>query len=182
GTSDPGAGAVELVSHHRPQPAEVRQYLPGHRGGLPAGGAAGVAIAGEGVAPGGVGIAMTPLLALAVYAVGPGQPLATIADVPWATLAPGDTVLIHWRAQPYREKWVICRQGTGEAPITVRGVAGPGGELPVIDGRDATTSASLNFWNEQRGVIKIGGANNPPDTMPRHITIENLEVRSGRPP
>lgn len=125
---------------------------------------------------------MKLLLALAVYAVGPGQPQATIADVPWATLAPGDTVLIHWQAQPYREKWVICRQGTGEAPITVRGVAGPEGQLPVIDGRDATTPAGLNFWNEQRGVIKIGGANNPPDTMPRFITIENLEVRSGRPP
>ena len=51
--------------------------------------------------------------------------------------------------------------------------------MPVIDGRDATTPAGLN---EQRGVIKIGGANNPPDTMPRYITIENLEVRSGRPP
>jgi hypothetical protein len=115
----------------------------------------------------------------AVYEAGPGRPISTI---PWATLAPGDTVLIHWRPEPYREKWVVCRQGTAGAPITIRGVPGPEGQLPVIDGRDAVTPVGLNFWNEQRGVIKIGGANNPPDTMPRHIVIENLEVRSGRPP
>jgi len=117
----------------------------------------------------------------AVYEVGPGR-LGTIADVPWAALAAGDLVRIHWRPEPYREKWVICRQGTREAPIVVQGVAGPEGQLPVIDGRDAATPAGLNFWNEQRGVIKIGGANNPPDTMPRWIVIDNLEVRSGRPP
>jgi hypothetical protein len=125
---------------------------------------------------------MSLLLALAVYAVGPGQPQAAVGDVPWAMLGPGDVVLIHWRPEPYREKWVICRQGTPEAPIVVRGVAGPQGQLPVIEGRDATTPEGLNFWNEQRGVIKIGGANNPPDVTPRWIVMENLEVRSGRPP
>ncbi len=118
----------------------------------------------------------------ATYEVGPGRPAAAIADVPWAGLSAGDTVLIHWRPEPYREKWVLCRQGAAGAPITVRGVPGPGGERPVIDGRDAATPAGLNFWNEARGVIKIGGANNPPDTMPRWIVLENLEVRSGRPP
>ena len=33
----------------------------------------------------------------AIYEVGPGQPLAAIGDVPWASLAPGDEVRIHWR-------------------------------------------------------------------------------------
>src|SRR5712692_6923453 len=124
---------------------------------------------------------LTPLAA-ATYEVGPGKSLAAIADVSWATLAAGDTVLIHWRPEPYKEKWVICRQGTAEAPITLRGVPGPEGQLPVIDGDGATTPAPLNFWNEVRGVIKIGGANIPPDTMPRYITIESLDIRSGRPP
>jgi MYXO-CTERM domain-containing protein len=122
-----------------------------------------------------------PVLA-ADYNVGPGQPLAAIADVPWATLAPGDRVLIHWRAEPYREKWVICRRGTVDQPIVISGVPGPNGELPVISGEDAVTPAGLNFWNENRGVIKIGGANTPPDDLPGHIVIEYLDVRSGRPP
>jgi len=118
----------------------------------------------------------------AEHEVGPGKPLRRIGDVPWESLAPGDRVLIHWREQPYAEKWVICRQGTAEQPIRVIGVPGPEGQLPVIDGRDATTREALNFWNEERGVIKIGGASRPADTMPAHVVIENLEVRSGRPP
>src|SRR5690349_19837487 len=74
----------------------------------------------------------------ATYEVGPGKTYANVGDVPWESLQPGDTVLIYWRPTPYKEKWVICRQGTASAPITVRGVAGTGGELPVIDGNGAT--------------------------------------------
>ena len=113
------------------------------------------------------------------YEVGPGQPLAAIGDVPWETLEPGDRVLIHWRDTPYREKWVICRRGTVDQPIVVSGVPGPGGELPVISGEDAVTPAALNFWNEERGVIKIGGANSPSDDLPAYIVLENLDIRSG---
>ncbi|MCI0612648.1 polysaccharide-degrading enzyme, partial [bacterium] len=117
-----------------------------------------------------------------VYDVGPGQPLSSIAEVPWESLAAGDIVRIHYRANPYKEKWVICRQGTANNPIVVQGVLGPNGEFPVIDGNNATTPPALNFWNEERGVIKIGGANSPPDTTPQYIIIENLDIRSGRPP
>jgi hypothetical protein len=116
------------------------------------------------------------------YEVGPGRAHAAIGDVPWESLSAGDEVLIYWRAEPYREKWVICRRGTAEQPIRVRGVPGPDGQLPVIDGRQATTRPALNFWGEQRGVIKIGGANRPADTMPAHVVLEDLEIRSGRPP
>ncbi len=118
----------------------------------------------------------------AIYDVHPdNQNMDTIAEVPWATLQPGDIVRIHWRPTPYREKWVICRQGTAELPITITGVPGPNGELPVINGINATTPSNLNFWSEQRGVIKIGGASVPADTMPRHIIIENLEIRGAHP-
>jgi hypothetical protein len=115
------------------------------------------------------------------YEVKPGTPLDTIAEVPWATLQPGDTVLIYWRAAAYKEKWVICRQGTAAQPITVRGVPNASGELPVIDGNGAATPLNLNFPSEARGVIKIGSANIPADTMPKYITIENLEIRSAHP-
>src|SRR6185436_11242444 len=118
----------------------------------------------------------------ATYAVGPGQAYATPSNVPWETLQPGDQVLIYWRSTPYKDKWVICRQGTELAPIVVRGVAGPGGELPIIEGGGATTRLQLDYWGESRAVIKIGGASIPADTMPRYITIENLDVRSARPP
>ena len=116
------------------------------------------------------------------YEVGPGKAYANIGDVPWESLQPGDLVLIYYRSTPYKEKWVICRQGTAAAPIIVRGVPGPAGELPVIDGNGATTRLALDYWSETRGIIKIGGASFPADVMPRYITIENLDIRSARSP
>src|SRR5262249_51781586 len=127
-------------------------------------------------------LATTSAAVATTYEVGPGKPYANIGDVPWESLQPGATVLIYYRVTPYKEKWVICRQGTAVAPITVRGVLGPNGELPVIDGNGATTRLALDYWSEARGVIKIGGANIPADTMPRYITIENLDIRSARTP
>lgn len=126
-------------------------------------------------------ITATPAIAVD-YNVGPGQDYLSIGQVPWESLMPGARVLIHWRAAPYAEKWVICRQGTEANPILVSGVPGPSGQLPIIDGQNATTRTELDYWNEGRGVIKIGGANSPPDTLPAYIVIENLEIRSGRPP
>jgi len=122
------------------------------------------------------------LIRAADYHVGDGQPLATIGAVPWSTLQPGDTVWIHWRPAPYREKWVIGRQGTAASPITVRGVAGPAGQRPMIDGENATTPAPLNYWNEPRSVIKIGGSNVPSNTVARWIVVEGLDVRGARSP
>lgn len=116
------------------------------------------------------------------YEVGPERAYSNISDVPWESLEPGDIVRIHCRDEPYREKWVICRRGTEEKPITVRGVPGPDGRLPVIDGRNAVTRRGLDFWNEERGVLEIGGASIPKDTNPAYIVVENLDIRSARPP
>jgi hypothetical protein len=120
--------------------------------------------------------------AATVYEVGPGYTYANIGDVPWESLNAGDTVNIHWRSTPYKEKWVICRQGTASAPITVSGVAGPNGELPVIDGNGATTRAALDYSSEARGILKIGIATIPADTMPKYIVVENLEFRNAHTP
>lgn len=123
-------------------------------------------------------LAGVTLAEAATHDVGPGQPLAAIADVPWESLQPGDVVRIHWRPEPYREKWVIGRSGAPGDPIVVQGVRGPGGERPVISGENATTPAPLDFWNDQRGLIKIGGSSVPPNTTPEWIVIEGLELRS----
>jgi hypothetical protein len=121
-------------------------------------------------------------LSAAVYSVGPGQTLSEVDQVPWESLQPGDGVRIHWRPEPYRAKWVLCRRGTAEKRIHIRGVPGPKQELPIIDGESASTRKEINFWGEARAVIKIGGANRPADTMPAFITIEGLEIRNGRAP
>jgi hypothetical protein len=125
------------------------------------------------------GVLAIPALAT-TYEVGDAKPYTSIGAVPWNSLLPGDTVLIYWRSAPYKEKWVICRQGTAAAPITVRGVANASGRRPVIDGNGAVTAPGLNYWSETRGVLKIGGANIPSDTTPKYIVIENLDIRGAR--
>src|SRR5262245_2219463 len=114
-----------------------------------------------------------------LYEVGPGKPLANIGDVPWESLAAGDTVNIYWRATPYREKWVISRAGTTAQPITVRGIPDASGNLPVISGANATTRLQLDYTNEQRGLLKIGTAS--PDVLPKYIVIESLDLQSAKP-
>ncbi len=115
-----------------------------------------------------------------IYDVGPGRPYADPSEVPWEALQPGSLVRIYYRTQPYANKWVIARAGTAEAPIVVRGVA-QDGKLPVITGENAVTRLELDYWNENRSVIKIGGSSTPAQ-FPSYILIENLDIRSARPP
>ncbi|WP_141593653.1 MYXO-CTERM sorting domain-containing protein [Myxococcus sp. AB056] len=116
----------------------------------------------------------------AEYRVGPDQQYTRLGDVPWESLEPGDTVFVHARPTPYAEKWVLGRRGTAAAPITVRGVKDAQGNLPVIVGENATTRSQLNYWGEERGILKIGGSNRPADTMPAHLVVENLHLRRAR--
>ncbi len=116
------------------------------------------------------------------YDVGPGHTYAEPGEVPWESLEPGTIVRIHYRPTPYAAKWVINTVATAADPLVVRGIP-DGDQLPVITGEDATTRLELNYWNEERSVIKIGGSNLPSDSLvPAYITVENLDIRSARPP
>src|SRR4051812_35199834 len=93
---------------------------------------------------------------LSTFEVGPGQAFTTVNAVPWETLGPGDTVQIHWRPEAYREKILISTSGTAAAPIRVVGIAGPAGQLPVIDGQNATTRSAAAFpfaGTQDRGLV-----------------------------
>jgi len=121
-----------------------------------------------------------------IYNVGPGQALPNIGSVPWESLVAGDTVNIFWQAAPYREKFILSRVGTAAAPITVHGVLGPNGERPILDGNGATTRPQLNYYSQERGVIKIGGSTVPfadgITVNPQYLVIENLEIRGAKSP
>ena len=112
------------------------------------------------------------------YHVGPTQTYTTISSIAWESIQPGDQVFIHWRSTPYKEKWVINVQATATNPFKLIGVLGPNGERPIIDGNGASTRTQLDYWGEERGVIKIGGSSIPADGLPSHIIIENLEFTS----
>ena len=67
----------------------------------------------------------------AVYEVGPGKKFEQIAQVPLDDLEPGDIVKIHYREEPYHEKFILRRSGIKEHPIVITGVAHKG-KIPVI--------------------------------------------------
>jgi hypothetical protein len=115
-----------------------------------------------------------------VFDVGPGHPYATPSDVPWESMGPGTLVRIHAWNGVYRDKWVLNVAGTADQPVVVRGVPSDG-VLPVIFGEDAVTRAQLNYWGEERAVIKIGGSNTPDNAAPSHVFVECLNIARARP-
>lgn len=115
-----------------------------------------------------------------VYEVGPGREFETPSDVPWENISPGTLVLIHYRAEPYRDKWVLNYAGTQDAPVVVLGVP-EDGALPIISGDAATTRAEINFTGEERSVIKIGTSNIPDNERPSYITVACLDIQNAKP-
>ncbi len=117
-----------------------------------------------------------------VYNVGPGQDYATPNEVPWEALAPSSLVQIHYSDEPYHTKFVINTVATEADPLVVVGIPNASGERPVITGDNASTRQELNYWNESRSVVKIGGSNLPSDDLvPAWVYVESLEIRSGHP-
>lgn len=118
----------------------------------------------------------------AEYHAGPGQQFQTIGALPWESLAAGDTVYIHWRPDPYREKIFISSSGTANQPIRIAGVPGPQGERPVIDGENATTSPQFRFpysGTATRGLVVISRSQAHEDGYkPKYIEIDGLELRN----
>ena len=114
-----------------------------------------------------------------VWDIGPGQTYENIEDAPWQALGPDTLVRIHWRAEPYRAKWVISAEGTAETPIVITGVP-DAGRRPVITGQDAVTPTALDYWGEPRSLIKVGGSSTP-GGEPGWIYIERLELRGAHP-
>jgi len=115
----------------------------------------------------------------AVYEVGPDQDYETPSDVPWESLTPGSLVRIHWREQPYADKWVVSVAATEDAPVVVLGVPSDG-QLPRIVGADATTREELDFWSGSRGIVKIGGSSVPDLQTAEHVFIECLDLSGAR--
>jgi len=127
-----------------------------------------------------VWVSMSSWVVGTIYDVGPGLPYTSISAVPWDSLVPGDEVRIHYNGTTgYREKWHIGKSGTNTAPIRVVGVRGPLNERPIINGQNAVAKLGQNYWNEDRGLIKIGGPSIGSSVI-RNVEIEGLELRNAR--
>ena len=115
-----------------------------------------------------------------VYAVGPGQAYRTLHDVPWTQLGAGDEVDVYWKPTPYHDKILLSRSGMADAPIQIIGIAGPHGELPVIDGDGARESADSYYFTDQvsaQGIITVAPDGYVPWTDEvGYINIVGLEL------
>ena len=119
----------------------------------------------------------------ATYDVGPGQTYTNIGDVPWPTIAAGDTVNIHARPTPYAEKFIVNATGTASAPILIQGIADASGALPILDGDNAIEATNENgYQDDTRFIIKVGDANTPSNPNGgAYITIQGLHIRNANP-
>lgn len=120
-----------------------------------------------------------------LYEVGDGKALADLEAVPWSTLGPGDTVRIHWRAEPYRSKILISGRGEEGAPISVCGVANAEGRLPVLQGANARTSPNQKWISylptQDAGLITIMPDDDADyEYRPGHIVISGLEITGAK--
>ncbi len=118
------------------------------------------------------------------YPVGPGQTYNSVADVPWSLLGPGDTVRIFYRSTPYREKIIISTDGSEEDPIRVCGVAGPNGELPVLDGdgaaNDPDDAPAYGSYEPMEGLAMVLLWNRDYDLKVHNIVIDGLHIKNAK--
>lgn len=108
-----------------------------------------------------------------VYEVGPGKQYTDPLDLPWMQLKDGDTVRVYWRAEPYRRFFFI-----GWSNFTLEGVKSADGKRPILDGDGALGTKKLDFFNWDRGLIRIGESENPPSKLLENITIRGFEIRN----
>ena len=111
--------------------------------------------------------------------------LSSLDQVPWESLAAGDTVRIFHRATPYAGKFLIAGKGTASAPVRVCGVKSASGERPVITGQNAVTRRGLAYGNiahEQRGVIMVKSLYTESyTTNPTYVQIDGLKIQGATP-
>jgi len=120
----------------------------------------------------------------AEFHIGPDQTYQRLGDVAFHDLAAGDTVYIHHRQEPYREKIRISGQGTQDNPIRIIGVPNSNGVLPILDGTNATTHPDdIYSWDplSSAGVVTVyRGPTKSWGYRVKWLEIENLEIRGAR--
>ncbi|MFA4830783.1 MAG: hypothetical protein WC618_01225 [Patescibacteria group bacterium] len=110
--------------------------------------------------------------------------LATFDAVPWITLAAGDTVRIH-TGVTYNRQILLATSGTAIQPIRICGVRDGSGNLPVLSGINAISTAPAGSYGGAGGSIQglggitvynYGGAYYGGAVYPKHIIIEGLKI------
>lgn len=123
----------------------------------------------------------------ATYHVGPGQAMTELTQVPWMTLQPGDTVVIHWRESPYVGLIYLGVRGEEDKWIVIRGEAGPAGQRPQITcagGQPVSGIVTMPALDGAGCFIIgrpfVGDAPQPYGWKPGYIHITGLSITGAR--
>lgn len=123
------------------------------------------------------------------FDVGPGKTYATPAAVPWLTLLPCDIVNIHYSSTPYKDIIFLASRGRHNKWITIQGVAGPNGEMPILDGTNAVMPKNTGAPSavDAAGMIVImtpssAVVSRSSNYKPGYLHITGLKIRNARPP
>ena len=129
-----------------------------------------------------------PAMKGTVYDVGPSQPLKTLAEVPFPTIAPGSTVRLHnedttgSHPTEYHEFVQIRLPATAEQPFRMCGVPDAAGHLPVMDGDHATSRADSSEWTGGLGLISLFNRGYwsyyPNYNSAAYIAVEGISLRN----
>ena len=134
------------------------------------------------------------------YEVGAGKQYSTLSSTPAAnTLAPGSIIRI-WNTDTtgmnpstYHEYYQVAASGTPTQPIILCGMPDALGNLPVIDGSNATGQAGISTGGAAAGagIISLwgGGFNNGTpygywqngSAGPSYVTVTGLHIVHGTP-
>lgn len=125
-----------------------------------------------------------------VYEVGPSQAFTRLQNVPFPTMAPGSTVRVHNEDKTgshpteYHEYIQISQQAKADQPFRICGVPDTAGNLPIIDGKNATGRADTSYYAYGYGLITLRAngvwATYPDFNGAEFVTVEGLHVRNAR--
>ena len=130
-----------------------------------------------------------PAMQGTVYEVGPSQAFTTLAAVPFPTMAPGSTVRLHnedttgLHPTEYHEYVQISQQATATQPFRMCGVPDSLGNLPIMDGANATGRSDTSVYAAGYGLLALhtpGWDWWPSFSASGYVAVEGIEFRNAR--
>jgi hypothetical protein len=132
-----------------------------------------------------------PAMLGTVYEVGPSQAFKTLASIPFPTMVPGSTVRVHnedttgLNPTVYHEWVQISQQATPSQPFRMCGVPDSLGNLPILDGVNATgRSDASQYGAPPYAVITVHSSSNwnywPTYTAASDVIVEGFHIRNAR--
>ena len=131
-----------------------------------------------------------PAMAGTVYEVGPSQSYKTLASVPFSTIAAGSTVRLHnedttgQHPTEYHELVQISQAATADQPFRMCGVPDAAGNLPVIDGANATGHLDQGIDAANTALLMLHTSKGftywPKFASSQYITVEGIQFRNAK--